>query len=79
MFLSSQTYEGLQVTVHSFKEVWKFLIEHGVQYIPVRGEVVPPQTDVSLRLYGHDTCIEISYVTNSLTRLLHTLLQVPDI
>ena len=33
MFISQQTYEGLQITVHSFKEVCKFLLEHGVKYI----------------------------------------------
>lgn len=33
MFISWQTYEGLQITVHSFKEVCKFLLEHGVRYI----------------------------------------------
>ena len=30
MFLSWQTYEGLRVTVYSFKEVCKFLLENGV-------------------------------------------------
>jgi len=33
MFISLQTYEGIQITVHSFKEVCKFLLEHGVPYI----------------------------------------------
>ena len=33
MFISWQTYEGIQITVHSFKEVSRFLLEHGVQYI----------------------------------------------
>ena len=33
MFLSWQTYEGLQVTVHSFKEVCKFLLQNGVSYV----------------------------------------------
>ena len=33
MFISLQTYEGIQVAVHSFKEVCKFLLEHGVPYI----------------------------------------------
>ena len=33
MFLSWQTYEGLQVTVHSFKEVCKYLLENGVTYV----------------------------------------------
>ena len=33
MFLSWQTYEGIQVTVHSFKEVCKFLLQQGVPYI----------------------------------------------
>ena len=32
MFISWQTHEGLQVTVHSFKEVVKFLLENGVKY-----------------------------------------------
>lgn len=30
---SWQTYEGLNVTVHSLKEVCKFLLEHGVKYV----------------------------------------------
>ena len=33
MFISWQTYEGLQVTVHSFKEVVTFLLENGVKYV----------------------------------------------
>ena len=33
MFISWQTFEGLQVTVHSFKEVVKFLLENGVNYV----------------------------------------------
>ena len=33
MFLSWQIYEGIQVTVHSFKEVCKFLLQQGVPYI----------------------------------------------
>lgn len=33
MFISWQTYEGLQVTVHSFKAVVKFLLENGVNYV----------------------------------------------
>ena len=33
MFISWQTYEGLQVTVHSFKEVVKYLLENGVTYV----------------------------------------------
>ena len=33
MFISCQSYEGLQVTVHSFKEVCKFLLEQGISYI----------------------------------------------
>ena len=33
MFISWQTYEGLQVTVHSFKEVVKCLLESGVKYV----------------------------------------------
>ena len=33
MFISWQSYEGLQVTVHSFKEVCKFLLEQGIPYI----------------------------------------------
>ena len=32
MFISWQTYEGIQVTVHSFKEVVKYLLENGVKY-----------------------------------------------
>ena len=31
--LSWQTYEGLLVTVHSFKEVCKYLLENGVTYV----------------------------------------------
>ena len=31
--LHGKTYEGLQITVHSFKEVCRLLLEHGVQYI----------------------------------------------
>ena len=30
MFISRQSYEGLQITVLSFKEICKFLLEHGV-------------------------------------------------
>ena len=30
MFISWQTHEGLQITVHSINEVCKFLLEHGV-------------------------------------------------
>ena len=33
MFISWQTYEGLQITVHSFKEVCKFLLQNGVKYV----------------------------------------------
>ena len=33
MFVSWQTHEGLQVTVHSFKEVVKYLLENGVKYV----------------------------------------------
>ena len=33
MFISSQTYEGFQVTVHSFEEVVKFLLENGVRFV----------------------------------------------
>ena len=33
MFISWQTHEGLQLTVHSFKEVVKFLLENGVKYV----------------------------------------------
>ena len=33
MFISCQSYEGLQVTVHSCKEVCKFLLEQGISYI----------------------------------------------
>ena len=33
MFISWQTYERIQITVHSLKEVCRFLLEHGVQYI----------------------------------------------
>ena len=33
MFISWQTYEGIQVTVHSFKEVVKYLLENGVKYV----------------------------------------------
>ena len=32
MFISWQTHEGIQITVHSFKEVCKFLLEHGVPF-----------------------------------------------
>ena len=33
MFISWQTYEGIQVTVHSLKEVVKYLLENGVKYV----------------------------------------------
>ena len=33
MFISTQIYEDLQITVHSFKEVVKFLLENGVQFV----------------------------------------------
>ena len=33
MFISLQTYEGIQITVHSFIEVCRFLLEQGVPYI----------------------------------------------
>ena len=33
MFISWQTHEGLQITVHSFKEVCKFLLQHGLHPI----------------------------------------------
>ena len=33
MFISSQTYDGLQITVHSFTEVVKFLLENGVRFV----------------------------------------------
>ena len=33
IFISWQTYEGIQVTVHTFKEVVKYLLEHGVKYV----------------------------------------------
>ena len=33
MFISWQTHEGFQITVHSFKEVVKFLLEHRVSYV----------------------------------------------
>ena len=33
MFISHQTYEGLQTTVYSFIEVCKFLLQHGVPYV----------------------------------------------
>ena len=33
MFIPWQSYEGLQVTVHLFKEVCKFLLEQGISYI----------------------------------------------
>ena len=33
MFISWQTHEGLQVTVYSFKEIVKFLLENGVSYV----------------------------------------------
>ena len=33
MFVSWQTYEGLKITVHSFKEIVKFLLENGVKYV----------------------------------------------
>ena len=33
MFISAQTHEGLQITVHSFTEVCKFLLQHGVPYV----------------------------------------------
>ena len=33
MFISWQTYEGLQITIHSFKEVCKYLLHNGVKFI----------------------------------------------
>ena len=33
MFISWQSYEGIQISVYSFTEVCKFLLENGVQYI----------------------------------------------
>ena len=33
MYISWQTYEGLQITVHSFKEDCKYLFQQGVPYI----------------------------------------------
>eukprot|EP00794_Sanderia_malayensis_P012456 gene12456-13744_t len=33
MFISPQTYKGLQITIYSFVEACKFLLENGVQYI----------------------------------------------
>ena len=33
MFISWQSYEGLQITVLSFKEVCKFLLQQGIPYI----------------------------------------------
>ena len=33
MFISWQTYEGLQTSVFSFKEVCKFLLQNGVPYV----------------------------------------------
>ena len=33
MFISWQTCEGLHITVYSFKEVVKYLLENGVEYV----------------------------------------------
>ena len=33
MFIWWQTYEGLQITVHSFKEVCKYLLHNGVKFV----------------------------------------------
>ena len=33
MFIPRQSYEGLQITVFSFKEVCKFLLQQGIPYI----------------------------------------------
>ena len=33
MFISWQTYKGLQITVHSFKEVCQYLLHNGVKFI----------------------------------------------
>ena len=33
MFISWQSYEGLEITVFSFKEVCKFLLQQGIPYI----------------------------------------------
>eukprot|EP00112_Aurelia_sp_Birch-Aquarium-sp1_P011349 Seg2387.4 transcript_id=Seg2387.4/GoldUCD/mRNA.D3Y31 product="hypothetical protein" protein_id=Seg2387.4/GoldUCD/D3Y31 len=33
MFISYQTYEGLQITVKSVTELTKYLLSHGIQYI----------------------------------------------
>ena len=33
MFISWQTYEGFQITVRSVIEVWKFLLQEGMEYV----------------------------------------------
>ena len=33
MFISGQSYEGVQITVYSFTELCKFLLQHGVKYV----------------------------------------------
>ena len=33
MFISCQSYEGLQITIFSFKEVFNFLQQQGIPYI----------------------------------------------
>ena len=33
MFISWQTFEGIKITTHSFKEVVRYLLSHGVKYI----------------------------------------------
>ena len=33
MFISWQSYEGVQITVYSFTELCKFLLQHGVKYV----------------------------------------------
>ena len=37
MFISSQTYEGLKITVHSVIELIKFLIKHEISYVSTTG------------------------------------------
>lgn len=37
MFISWQTYEGFQITVHSVIEVCKFLLQEGMEYVLTEG------------------------------------------
>ena len=61
MFISHQTYEGLQTTVYSFIEVCKFLLQRGVPYV------------LSERFCQDD--LEITLVDNELSAVAMTIHQ----